>query len=106
MNKDCTFFSDLKCRECGRLYKKEAIHICEYDFGPLEASYDYDLIRQSISREIFAARPKSMWRYREFLPIDGMRLGGSRGRIYSACQDRSSGEGTRCLGAIREERYR
>ena len=58
MNKDCTFFSDLKCRECGRLYKKEAIHICEYDFGPLEASYDYDLIRQSISREIFAARPQ------------------------------------------------
>ena len=42
MNKDRTFFSDLKCRECGRLYKKEAIHICEYDFGPLEASYDYD----------------------------------------------------------------
>ena len=58
MNKDCTFFSDLKCRECGRLYKKEAIHICEYDFGPLEASYDYDLIRQSISREIFAGAPQ------------------------------------------------
>jgi threonine synthase len=71
MNKDCTFFSNLKCRECGRLYQKEAIHICEYDFGPLEASYDYDAIRQSISREIFAARPNSMWRYRELLPIDG-----------------------------------
>ena len=42
MNEDRPFFSNLKCRECGRLYEKEAIHICEYDFGPLEAAYDYD----------------------------------------------------------------
>ena len=35
------WFSNLKCRECGRLYEKEAIHICEFDFGPLEAAYDY-----------------------------------------------------------------
>lgn len=65
------FFSNLKCRECGRLYPKEAIHICEFDFGPLEAAYDYDAIRASISREVIATRPKSMWRYRELLPIDG-----------------------------------
>ena len=71
MNEDRPFFSNLKCRECGRLYEKEAIHICEYDFGPLEAAYDYEAIRESISREIFAARPQSMWRYRELLPIDG-----------------------------------
>jgi len=64
------FFSNLKCRECGRLYPKEAIHICEYDFGPLEAAYDYEAIAQSISREAIEARPKTMWRYRELLPID------------------------------------
>jgi threonine synthase len=68
---DRPFFSNLKCRECGRLYPKEAIHICEFDFGPLEAAYDYDAIRESISREAIQARPKSMWRYRELLPIDG-----------------------------------
>jgi len=68
---DRPFFSNLKCRECGRLYPKEAIHICEFDFGPLEAAYDYDAIRASISREAIQARPKSMWRYRELLPIDG-----------------------------------
>jgi threonine synthase len=72
MNADRPFFSHLKCRECGRLYPKEALHICEYDFGPLEAAYDYEAIRQRISRKIFAARPQSMWRYRELLPIDGM----------------------------------
>jgi len=68
---DRPFFSNLKCRECGRLYPKQAIHICEFDFGPLEAAYDYDAIRESISREAIQARPHSMWRYRELLPIDG-----------------------------------
>ncbi|GAT31961.1 threonine synthase [Terrimicrobium sacchariphilum] len=71
MNEDRPFFSNLKCRECGRLYPKEAIHICEFDFGPLEAAYDYDAIRSSISRERITSRPQTMWRYREFLPIDG-----------------------------------
>lgn len=71
MNEDRPFFSNLKCRECGRLYAKEAIHICEFDFGPLEAAYDYDAIKASISRAAIESRPQTMWRYREFLPIDG-----------------------------------
>ncbi len=65
------FFSNLKCRECGKLYEKKAIHVCEFDFGPLEAAYDYDAIKAVISREVIESRPKSMWRYRELLPIDG-----------------------------------
>ncbi|MCX7869352.1 MAG: threonine synthase, partial [Terrimicrobiaceae bacterium] len=65
------FFSCLKCRECGRTYPKEAIHICEFDFGPLEAAYDYEAVAASISREAIASRPQTMWRYRELLPIDG-----------------------------------
>jgi threonine synthase len=65
------FFSNLKCRECGKLYEKKAIHVCEFDFGPLEAAYDYDAIKASISRATIESRPKSMWRYRELLPIDG-----------------------------------
>ena len=71
MNEDRPFFSNLKCRECGRLYAKEAIHICEFDFGPLEAAYDYDAIKASVSRAAIESRPRTMWRYREFLPIDG-----------------------------------
>jgi threonine synthase len=65
------FFSNLKCRECGRLYKKEAVHVCEYDFGPLEADYNYEQIKHSISRKVIESRPASLWRYRELLPIDG-----------------------------------
>ncbi len=68
---DNPYFTNLKCRECGRLYEKKAIHVCEYDFGPLEAAYDYDAIRASLTREVIASRPQSMWRYRELLPIDG-----------------------------------
>ena len=65
------FFSYLKCRECGRQYPKKAVHVCEFDFGPLEADYNYELIRHSISRQLIESRPQSMWRYRELLPIDG-----------------------------------
>ncbi len=69
---DSPFFTHLKCRECGRAYPKEAIHICEFDFGPLEAAYDYDAIRPVLTREEILSRPQSMWRYRELLPIDGL----------------------------------
>lgn len=65
------FFNHLKCRECGRQYPKKAIHVCEFDFGPLEADYDYDLIKSHISRAKIESRPHNMWRYRELLPIDG-----------------------------------
>ncbi|MEI6715361.1 MAG: threonine synthase [Verrucomicrobiota bacterium] len=65
------FFSNLKCRECGRLYAKEAIHVCDFDFGPLEAAYDYEAISKVLSRKLIESRPQTMWRYRELLPIDG-----------------------------------
>lgn len=59
----------LKCRECGREYPLAATHVCEFDFGPLEVVYDYDRIKKSMTREAIASRPKSMWRYRELLPV-------------------------------------
>ncbi len=65
------FFSFLKCRECGRQYPKKAVHVCEFDFGPLEADYNYEEIQRSISRSVIESRPHNMWRYRELLPIDG-----------------------------------
>lgn len=61
----------LKCRECGREYPLAATHVCEFDFGPLEVAYDYDSIKKSLSRATIESRPKTMWRYRELLPIAG-----------------------------------
>ena len=65
------FFSKLKCRECGRTYPPQAIHVCEFDFGPLEADYDYGAIGSVLTRKVIESRGNSMWRYRELLPIEG-----------------------------------
>jgi threonine synthase len=63
------YMKALKCRECGREYPLTANHVCEYDFGPLEVAYDYDLIRKSFNRKTIESRAQSMWRYRELLPV-------------------------------------
>ena len=59
----------LKCRECGREYALTATHVCEFDFGPLEVVYDYERIQESLTRAAIQSRPKSMWRFRELLPV-------------------------------------
>src|SRR6188768_1371379 len=63
------FMKALKCRECGREYPLEATHVCEFDFGPLEVAYDYDRIKKSLTKTAIQSRSKSMWRYRELLPV-------------------------------------
>ena len=65
------YTAGIRCRECKREYSINPIHVCEFCFGPLEAVYDYEKIRKSLTREKIEGRPKSMWRYRELLPIDG-----------------------------------
>ncbi len=71
MEKHEGFMKALKCRECGREYPLTANHVCEFDFGPLEVAYDYDRIKKSLTRTAIASRSKSMWRYRELLPVAG-----------------------------------
>jgi threonine synthase len=64
------YVKSLRCKECKREFPKEPIHVCEYCFGPLEVDYDYEAIKKVVSRKSIEAGPPSMWRYREFLPID------------------------------------
>jgi len=66
-----SYVKALKCRECGQEYEKAAKYVCEFCFGPLEAAYDYEKIKKDISREKIASRPLNIWRYREFLPVEG-----------------------------------
>lgn len=65
-----SYIKGLKCRECHRTYKAEAIYVCEFCFGSLEVDYDYDRIKEVLSREKIEKGPKSIWRYRELLPIE------------------------------------
>jgi threonine synthase len=65
------YVSGLKCRECGREYPIEPIYVCEFCFGPLEAIYDYKAIKKVLTKKNIEKRQKSLWRYKELLPIDG-----------------------------------
>ncbi len=63
------FVSGLRCRECGRTYPAEALHVCDYCFGPLEVTYDYERVTATITRERIAAGPRTIWRYGDLLPV-------------------------------------
>ncbi len=65
-----TAAKSLRCRECHRDYPLEALHVCEFCFGPLEVAYDYDEIKRNVSRESIERGPASLWRYAAFLPVD------------------------------------
>jgi threonine synthase len=64
------YVEGLKCRECKREYSINPIHICEFCFGPLEVVYEYEKIKGNLSRGKIEVRSKSMWRYKELLPLD------------------------------------
>ncbi|PYS36379.1 MAG: threonine synthase [Acidobacteria bacterium] len=77
-----SFVKGLKCRECGREYPVKLLAGCEDCFGPLEADYHYEAIAKVLKRDVIASRPKSIWKYRELLPIEsepqiGLGTGGT-----------------------------
>lgn len=64
-----TTAENLKCKECGRTYPLEALFVCDFCFGPLEVSYDYEKIRRRATKERISHGPPSLWRYKDFLPV-------------------------------------
>ena len=63
------YVTGLRCRECARAYPAEALHVCDFCFGPLEVVYDYERLRAELSREQIAAGPHTIWRYAPLLPV-------------------------------------
>ncbi|HUF36080.1 MAG TPA: threonine synthase [Gemmatimonadales bacterium] len=59
----------LACRLCGAAHAPAAAAICEECLGPLEPVYDPH--RPLPDADTIAARPQSLWRYREWLPFEG-----------------------------------
>ncbi len=71
-----SYVRGLKCRECGREYAIAPIYVCEFCFGPLEVIYDYESIKEVLTKKVIEKRAKNLWRYQELLPIDGDPLAG------------------------------
>ncbi len=59
----------LQCANCGATQDASPSHVCPSCLGPLEAAYDVGRVLPG--REEIAARPRSLWRYREWLPFNG-----------------------------------
>lgn len=55
----------LRCRECGLECEPNFHYVCSECFGPLDVMYD----EPHITRDTFAGREKTYWRYFEMLPI-------------------------------------
>jgi threonine synthase len=59
----------LRCRNCGAERAAAPVAVCEQCLGPLDPVYDPR--RALPDRRTIAARPPSLWRYKEWLPFDG-----------------------------------
>ncbi|HEU4585821.1 MAG TPA: threonine synthase, partial [Gemmatimonadaceae bacterium] len=59
----------LRCRNCGQATEAAPQALCFECLGPLEPAYDEG--RSLPDRATIAARPASLWRYREWLPFEG-----------------------------------
>lgn len=60
----------LACRECSREFPLDPINVCDFCFGPLEVQYDQGAIQARVTRERIEAGPRSIWRYKDMLPVD------------------------------------
>jgi len=63
----------LTCKECQTKYPLEASYVCERCFGPLEVAYGSPAagVDPGALRRRIQAGPQSLWRYRDFLPLEG-----------------------------------
>src|SRR6185437_10823146 len=60
---------ELRCRECQATWGNQPISFCQSCFAPLEVVYDWERIRQEVSKDEIARRPSNLWRYKELLPL-------------------------------------
>ena len=64
------FLRHLQCSACGLEHEWSRLqNVCRSCHKPLFAIVDLDKARQTLTREALAPREKSLWRYREVLPL-------------------------------------
>ncbi|MGE5268061.1 MAG: threonine synthase [Thiohalocapsa sp.] len=64
-----TFVTHLECSLTGERYPADRLHGLSRAGRPLLVRYDLDGVRRALPREALGARPQTLWRYRELLPV-------------------------------------
>ena len=64
-----TFVTHLECSLTGERYPADTLLNLSKIGRPLLVRYDLDGVRRALPREALAARPQTLWRYRELLPV-------------------------------------
>jgi len=68
-----SFVSHLECPRCGsRFDHREVVNVCACG-SPLLVEYDLERVAAATSKDEVAGREATMWRYREFLPVEDRR---------------------------------
>jgi threonine synthase len=70
-----SFIKEMKCARCGKKYEPDsgAIRCANRDDGRLDIYYDYDEVRDVLTKSELSKREKGVWRYRELLPVNEPR---------------------------------
>ena len=64
------FLTHLECTNCGLRHEWEQLqNLCTKCQKPLFPVYDLAAVGRTLTRESLATREKSLWRYREVLPL-------------------------------------
>ncbi len=64
-----TFVRHLECSLTGEGYPADTLHGLSRAGRPLLVRYDLDGVRRALPRAALDARPQTLWRYRELLPV-------------------------------------
>lgn len=73
-----SFERGLRCRGCGKSFATAPLAGCDECFAPLEVYYDLEAIGRTLSRSDLERRPRTIWRYRELLPVPSTPAGFER----------------------------
>src|SRR5438067_12580934 len=64
-----TFVTHLECSLTGERYPANTLQTLSKAGRPLLVRYDLDGVHRALSRDALIARPQTLWRYRELLPV-------------------------------------
>ena len=66
-----SYVTELVCDKCGATYPHDRpVLLCTRCSGLLDARYNYPAIKQALNVDMLRRRKSSVWRWREFLPVE------------------------------------